>query len=172
MNQTDLTQNFRNFTALSLDWCVREAEQGTTRVMSAIDVLLKDIARVSAMSADSLKALESLQSMLHSFDRSNYHQLQQSLGKLSRENSEIESYIQPIMEALQFRQNLENVLRMIDVWQAQRSRLEPGRAAADSLLDFGQALLQTTTMKRERDVIRTHIRGLPPESEAARIQMF
>lgn len=176
MNQAELLSNFRVFTADSLLWCVKEAEQGTTRVTGAIDVLLKDIARVSKMSNDSLKALEGLRVLLKSFDNNNYEQLHKSLYGLCREHSEIDSYIQPIMEALQFqdrfRQNLENVVKMIDVWQEQRKLLDEGEAPSDQLLDFGKALLDKTTMKRERDVIRDHIKGLAAEVEVARVNLF
>lgn len=176
MNHAELLTSFRDFTAASLQWCVAEAEEGTTRVTAAIDILLKNLARVSQMSSDSLKALESLQGMLQTFDKSNYQQLQKSLANLSREHGEIDSYIQPIMEALQyqdrFRQNLENVVRMIDVWQEQRQGLDKGTAAPEPLLDFGEALIATTTMKRERDVIRKHIKGLKPEADTVRVQLF
>ncbi len=176
MNQAELLASYRDFTDASLLWCVKEAEQGTSRVTGAIDGLLKDIARVSAMSNESLKALEGLQTMLKSFDNSNYQQLHKSLESLSREHSEIDLYIQPIMEALQFqdrfRQNLENVVKMIDVWQEQRKLLDQGQAGPDQLLNFGKALVEKTTMKRERDVIRDHIKGLPAEVEVARVTLF
>lgn len=178
MKQAELLASYREFTAESLLWCVKEAEQGTTRVTGAIDGLLQDIARVSAMSSDSLKALEGLKSMLRSFDNSNYNQLHKSLQSLSREHSEINQYIQPIMEALQFqdrfRQNLENVVKMIDVWQAERKRIEAGTGEGSpvSLQSFGQALVDRTTMKRERDVIRNHIDGLPAEVEVSRVNLF
>ncbi|RYZ54247.1 MAG: hypothetical protein EOP07_16330, partial [Proteobacteria bacterium] len=173
MQEAELFKSFRDFTESSLNWCVKEAEEGTTRVTNAIDILLKDISRVSAMSSESLKALESLQTMLSKFDKKNYQQLQKSLASLSRENSEIDSYIQPIMEALQFqdrfRQNLENVVKMIDVWQKARSAMDEGKSSSDTLLDFGKALMAKTTMKRERDIIRAEIEGLEPEAEAARV---
>ncbi|MBC7531820.1 MAG: hypothetical protein H7318_09595 [Oligoflexus sp.] len=176
MNQVELLKRFRDFTDASLIWCVKEAELGTSRVTGAIDGLLKDIARVSAMSNDSLKALEGLQSMLKSFDNSNYQQLHKSLQSLSLEHSEIDRYIQPIMEALQFqdrfRQNLENVVKMIDVWQEQRKLLGKDGSEGDQLLNFGKALIARTTMKRERDVIRAHIKGLAPEAEVDRVNMF
>lgn len=176
MQEAELFKSFRDFTEGSLAWCVKEAEEGTTRVTNAIDLLLKDISRVSAMSSESLKALESLQSMLSKFDKKNYQQLQKSLASLSRENSEIDSYIQPIMEALQFqdrfRQNLENVVKMIDVWQKTRSAMADGGSSPDQLLDFGKALLAKTTMKRERDIIRAEIEGLEPEAEVARVEFF
>jgi hypothetical protein len=180
MQQAELFKSFRDFTEASLSWCVKEAEEGTTRVTNAIDLLLKDISRVSAMSSESLKALESLQSMLSKFDKKNYQQLQKSLASLSRENTEIDSYIQPIMEALQFqdrfRQNLENIVKMIDVWQKTRGDFEKASASGslsqDALLDFGKALIAKTTMKRERDIIRDQIKGLEPEAEAARVEFF
>lgn len=177
MNQMEAAKKFRDFTKVSLEWCSKEAENGTERVTAAIDTLLKDIGRVSAMSADSLKALNALQSVLKKVDKENYQQLQKSLTTLSQENHEIDSYIQPILEALQFqdrfRQNLENVVHMIDVWQDYRDKPELGSgASADMLKDFGKALMAKTTMKRERDVIRSHIEGLEPEAEVSRVSLF
>ncbi|MBC7660025.1 MAG: hypothetical protein H7249_09980 [Chitinophagaceae bacterium] len=176
MNQAELLKKFRDFTAASLDWCVKEAEEGTGRVMGAIDVLLKDISRVSLMSTDSLKALESLKGLLQSFDRSNYEQLHKSLATLSHEHSDIDSTIQPIMEALQFqdrfRQNLENAFKMIDVWQVKRQVFDQVSPSSGVLADLGHGLMAVTTMKRERDVIRGKIAGLPPEAETARVSFF
>jgi len=179
MKQAELFQNYRDFTADSLGWCIKEAEQGTLRVTGAIDSLLKDLSRVSLMSADSLKALQSLQGMLQGFDQTNYDQLQKSLATLSKENAEMDAYIQPIRESLQFqdrfRQNLENVVKMIDVWQAERAAVLAGGGGAlpaEQMLAFGQALAKVTTMKRERDIIRKHIAGMDPELEAARVQLF
>ncbi len=178
MNQAKILKNFRDFTELSLVWCIKEADLGTTRVTEAIEGLLKDIARLSKMSTDSLKALEGLQFMLKEFDQSNYKQLQTSLHKLSREHAEIDLYIQPVMEALQFqdrfRQNLENIVKMIDVWQEQRFDLVKGESALgqETLLAFGELLIAKTSMKRERDIVRDHIKGLAAESETPRMTLF
>ena len=176
MNQVEMVKKFRDFTAVSLDWCAKEAEEGTTRVTGAIDVLLKDLARVSLMSSDSLKSLERLQKLLHTVDKKNYQQLHTSLKALSRENSDIDTYVHPIMEALQFqdrfRQNLENALKMIDIWQEQRIEFDQGSVRHDVLLDFGKSLIAKTTMRRERDVIRKHIAGLGSEQDTPRVSIF
>jgi hypothetical protein len=177
MNQAEGAQKLRDFTHKSLLWCSKEAESGTERVMTAIDVLLRDIRRVSAMSGDSLKALNSLQGLLKNVDHDNYNQLLTSLETLSRENHEIDNYIQPIMESLQFqdrfRQNLENIVLMIDTWQEFRLHLQDGEGDTHAQLrEFGKALLAKTTMKRERDIIRAHIEGLEPESDVRRVELF
>lgn len=177
MNKTESAQKLQEFTRASLDWCNKEAESGTERVTDAIATLLKDIKRVSAMSSESLNALNSLQSVLSSINKENYQELHKSLSTLSREHGEIDSYIQPIMEALQFqdrfRQNLENVVHMIDVWQDYRARPElASLSAGDSLKDFGEALIAKTTMKRERDVVRQHIPGLEAEKDVSRVTLF
>ena len=177
MNKAESTQKIQEFTKVSLDWCTKEAESGTERVTDAIATLLKDIKRVSAMSSESLKALNSLQTVLSSVDKENYQELHKSLSSLSREHGEIDSYIQPIMESLQFqdrfRQNLENIVRMIEVWQDFRARPDlASRASEDALKAFGEALIAKTTMKRERDVIREHIPGLEAEREVSRVSLF
>ncbi len=176
MNEAQLFERFREFTAISLHWCVEEAEKGTTLVTNAIDSLLNDLGRVSQMSVESLRALENLKSMLLKFDKNNYDQLQKSLAILSKENAEVDSYIQPIREALQyqdrFQQNLENALKMIDIWRKQREEIIQGVSGPDQLLSFGKLLASATTMKRERDVIRKHIPGMANELEQVRVEMF
>ncbi len=177
MKEAEILSKFRGFTEKSLVWCTKEAEQGTARVTGAIDVLLKDIDRVSAMSSESLNSLESLQKMLHAFDLKNYQQIHKSLKTLGSQNAEIDAFIQPIIEALQFqdrfRQNLENVVKMIDVWLGQRAALQDGQALTQTQMqEFAKALMAVTTMKRERDVIREHIDGLPEEAEATRVEFF
>ncbi len=177
MNQELSAKKFHAFTAASLAWCSKEAEQGTERVTQAISNLLQDIDRVSKMSEDSLKALNNLQHLLKGVDKENYAQLKKSLTTLSQENKEIDGYIQPIMEALQFqdrfRQNLENIVRMIDVWEDFKSRPElDSTASAAMMTEFGKALIAKTTMKRERDIVRTYIDGLEPEQEISRVELF
>lgn len=163
------------FSNVSLTWCSREAEQGTERVTKAIDQLLENIARVSQVSQDSLDALDQLKSMLQHVNQQNLKQLQNSLSVLSKQNSEIDSFIQPIMQSLQFqdrlRQNLENIVKMLNVWMKNRDGM-PELCTDEDMRNFGNLLLKTTTMKRERDVIRAAIPGLEPEAEAENVLLF
>lgn len=163
------------FSKTSLHWCSREAETGTERVTAAIDQLLENIARVSQVSQDSLEALDQLKSMLKDVNQQNLQQLQDSLSLLSRQNGEIDGFIQPIMQSLQFqdrlRQNLENIVKMLGVWIDKRDQMPEVCTDAD-MRSFGSLLLGATTMKRERDVIREAIPGLEPEADASNITLF
>ncbi|MDQ3234476.1 MAG: hypothetical protein M3Q07_21955 [Pseudobdellovibrionaceae bacterium] len=174
-----LVERMHIFSQKTLEWCAQESEVSTARVTEAIDLLLQNTARVSQISAESLAAIQGLQkaiSIRHADrNRENFVKLIQNLEELAGEHEEVQSVIEPIIQALQFqdklRQNLENAVRMLPAWIEFRKNL-PMQITADKLRDFGKVLATKTTMISERDVIRAHIDGMDPEAEIASVVMF
>jgi hypothetical protein len=174
-----LVERLHVFSQKTLEWCAQESETSTARVTEAIDLLLQNTARVSQISAESLEAIKGLQKAisLRFGDRSreNFVALIKNLEELCGEHEEVQSVIQPIIQALQFqdklRQNLENVVRMLPAWIEFRKSL-PMQIAPEKLQEFGKLLMTKTTMISERDVIRAHIDGLELEPEVASVVMF
>ncbi|MFW7379188.1 MAG: hypothetical protein ACOH5I_10305 [Oligoflexus sp.] len=174
-------ERLQKFTRQSLDWCSAESEASIARVTDAIEMLLQNTARVSELSEKSLKAIENLQTTLKKSFFSNkvidLNQVIASLEHLAREHAEIQEIIQPIIRSLQFQdrlqQNLENMQKILAKWLEQRQQFQKQTTmTAEQLQSFGQSLMSETTMKSERDVIRKHILGLPPEEDVAPMTLF
>ncbi len=179
MTLDQLLERLRIFSQKTLEWCAGESEQSTARVMEAIDQLLRNTARVSQLSAESLVAIQGLQAAISirmgEKSREGLAQLIKNLEVLAAEHDEVQNVIHPIIQALQFqdklRQNLENVLRMLPVWLEFRKGL-PYQISQDKLIEFGNLLTKKTTTIAERDVIRAHIDGMIPEADIAPVMMF
>jgi hypothetical protein len=174
-----LVERMHVFSQKTLEWCAHESETSTARVTEAIDLLLQNTARVSQISAESVAAIQGLQKAISlrfaERNRENFAKLIQNLEELAGEHEEVQSVIQPIIQALQFqdklRQNLENAVRMLPAWMEFRKDL-PMQITQEKLQEFGKVLMTKTTMISERDVIRAHIDGLAPEAEIAPVIMF
>ncbi|SMF25126.1 hypothetical protein [Pseudobacteriovorax antillogorgiicola] len=172
-----LVEKYLEFTKDSLNWCAKESEESTSKVSNAIDSLLKDTARVSELSTESLTAIEGLHAKLkvHFESGASVEDLIKTLQELANDHDEIKNVIHPIIESLQFqdrlRQNLENIEKMIPCWLKHRQAVPEG-ASAEQLRAFGENLLNCTTMKEERDYVRGHIDGLKEEEEKESVMLF
>ena len=172
-----LVDNFQKFTKESLEWCANESEESTAKVSQAIDTLLNDAARVSELSSDSIQAISGLQSKLkvHFDSGSSIDDLVETLSKLANEHDEVKNVIHPIIESLQFqdrlRQNLENIAKMIPAWLEARQTFGVAASQQD-LRDVGEKLLKLTTMKEEREQIRSQIEGLSNDEAQDSVMMF
>lgn len=180
MTIDQLVERLHVFSQKTLEWCAQESEVSTARVTEAIDLLLKNTARVSQISSESLAALKGMQKTLslrveEKPTREGFARLISDLEVLAREHTEVQNVIHPIIQALQFqdrlRQNLENAVRMLPVWIQFRKGL-PSQITPEKMQELGKALMAKTTMIAERDVIRAHIDGLQAEPVAAAVTMF
>ncbi|MEI6398637.1 MAG: hypothetical protein WCO71_07700, partial [Pseudomonadota bacterium] len=98
-----------------------------------------------------------------------------ALSVLVIEHRSVNDVVMPIVEALQFqdsiRQQMENLGKVMKIWIA--TRIEIGvNLTPDQTRDFGEKLLNVTTMFGEREIIRRYIPGLPEEQEAAEVTFF
>lgn len=182
MEARDFEQRLLEFNRASLSWCVQESEKSTEQISLAIDLLLKDAARVSELSEDSLHAIQGLQKELKlrsgsSLAGTNMVSLIKTLTQLAHEHEEIQGVVKPIIQSLQFqdrlRQNLENFQKMIPIWLQYRKRIAgQGQFSESDLSQMAEELRQKTTMKSERDVLRKHFPDVPEEEEAPAVSFF
>lgn len=156
--------------------CTRESETAVTQVGQVLDHIMADATRVSKMSADALASLRAVQEDLASSDggerRRDLSALASALTRLGDEHSEMNGFVMPIVESLQFqdrvRQQMENLGKMMALWVQERTAPHGTGATAGSAQDpserlasFGDRLMKVTTTDEERDVIRAHIAGIP-----------
>lgn len=158
-------QDLSRFSRESIQWCVQESETATGSMGQAMDVILRDTARVSKLSEESLQAIKDLKQHFSQTSAPDYKSLVGRLQKTCAGNHEMKQLVEPLMQTLQFqdffRQQLENLQKMLELWVEERERVANGAlfdAAAQKAL--GERFLQHTTMATERDILRRHFDGL------------
>ncbi|MCX6127555.1 MAG: hypothetical protein NTX25_00655 [Proteobacteria bacterium] len=179
MTCQDLMQRLQIFSQKTLEWCSQEAEQSNSQVTSAIDLLLENATRVSQISSESLAAIQGMQTAiqvsLNDKTKLTIGSLLENLEQLAKQHKDVESVISPVIQALQFqdrlRQNLENMVKMLPIWMSFRETL-PETIAEQHLHDFAHQLMQVSTMKSERDIVRRFIAGLPAEADVTPVLLF
>lgn len=177
----EFCQDLQLFSEKSLKWCMDESEQASNKIVHAINLLLEDTERVSALSEESLKAMQAFQSdfvlKVEERDQKQFqkdvHELVLSLEKLCQDHDEVSRMIQPILEALQFQdrlqQNLSNLYKMLVHWLSYREKLKAQGAFDDSSeQEFAQLLYGATTMAEERDLVAAQFpKGQRPKEGAS-----
>jgi hypothetical protein len=182
----DTIQNFIKYSSLSMGQCVQEAEKSVVVAGKILEIVTLDVGRVSKMSDDTLKILEDIRTNIESAEakshsntgavfpsNSSVRDLIVTLRSFSKDNSEIQNLIMPIVESLQFqdrvRQQMENVVKMFPIWLEARNQIENGIYPAgdweSATSEFGLRLLKCTVTKEEREELRNIIPSLPPEEE-------
>lgn len=171
-------QDLARFSRESIRWCCQESENATATMGQAMDVILRDTARVSKLSTESLQAIKDLQQQFSQPATTDYKNLVGRLQKTCTDNHEMKALIEPLMHTLQFqdffRQQLENLQSMLEIWVDERERVAAGAAfdeAAQKAL--GEKFLKHTTMATERDILRQHFTALKnTDGGAAPVQFF
>ncbi len=168
------------FSEGSMQWCGTESEKAVTSVIQIMDLLMKDARRISSMSEDTLGAVrEFRKTILQLQNKIEDNQLGQELSatqiliqelsRLTHEHEEVNELVQPIIQVLQFQdritQNMENMRRMLHVWQETRKSVEvSGQFDKEERDAFGQALYRCTTMEEERQPLRQRFDNLASET--------
>jgi methyl-accepting chemotaxis protein len=174
ISKEKFTAELLSFTTASVSWCAAESEKSILAISKILDSIVEDADRVSKISEETLSAVHNFKSLISSLEKKNRnlnlaHKLVGALNDMSKESVEVGSFIQPILEALQFQdritQNMNNMKRMIEHWMVVRGKLENGENI--SLLDFGAELVKLTAMEEERAVICSNIPGLQLEENVA-----
>jgi hypothetical protein len=175
MSQTAYIQDLLNFCDHSMKWCTAESEKAAAKVGDTFQSIMSDAKRVSKMSEDTLKAVGEFKANLRKMaddqgGKPEASTLIEALTKLCKEHVELNDFAFPVVEALQFqdriRQNMENLNKMLSLWTQNRSKLQSA-TSADSIemVEFGNQLLDRTTMAEERDIIRQMIPGVRAEQK-------
>lgn len=172
-----LIDEVMEFSAASMRWCADASEDATRQISNILQHLTDEAARVASMSDEAVRAVEAIRAGISSAAEGTVATtLIAGLKKLMSDHKEVSTFIDPIVQALQFQdrvtQMMENMVRMIARWALERERIgKPGAAPLD-LVAFGNSLLACTTMGDERDCVRRCIPGLEPETESAAVTMF
>ena len=181
LNKSKIIGDLITFTDSSMKWCNAESEKASLQVTSILDLLLKDAARMSAMSASTLKAVEQLRNHIGQLSQedaeSGHDAMVRQISKLCSESTELESVVMPIVEALQFqdriRQVMENLVKMFHVWQKEREHLLNQTNLSESEWEtFGTKLSKCATMSEERTVLRSVIKQVPEEKKVEDMMLF
>ena len=177
-----LLQDVTDFCYASLEWCVEESEDAISNAHDILKILLVEASRVSAVSKETLDAIESMREMIDSLsgkgDRGMANELAFAVKETASQDEEIEAFAKPVIMTLQFQdrisQNIGNFCKMLDLWVKHRKELAAFENVElnDYLKNFGTILLKNTTMEKEREVVRTYIKGLKKEDKISTNVLF
>ncbi len=151
------------YTEACLTTTCKESENSVEVVGKLLDALAQDIARISAMSTDTVKALGDVRHMIttnHSeakvIGAVSVRSLVQALKQIGKEHQDIQDVIAPLITTLQFqdrvRQQMENLVKMLKIWMEYRTQNNP--QTEDELTAFGILLGKPTTTEEERVVLQ------------------
>lgn len=159
-------EDFLHFTAESTRWCCEESEQATVKISKSIDYLLRETERVSRLSPAGLEAVKNLRSHLQSPDahrnRKALRDIVSSIKSRVADNQDMQRMIYPLLEVLQFqdlfRQQMENRVKMLQIWLDERDRvLKSGKFGGSERKAWGEKLAKAGAMKAERQVVKNYI---------------
>ena len=159
------------FSCQSMDWCAKESEKAAESVSDVLSVLMKDSERISKMSEETIKVLEQFKTQVSELaEAGKTSNLINGLKSLCKDNVEVGEMVYPIIETLQFQdqvtQNMANAVLMLKDWSVMRQDVVKSGVFDDAKrVEFGEKLLKSTTMAQEREIIRTFIDGLSEEEE-------
>lgn len=176
-NDSDFLAKYISFVKDSLQWSIAESEKPTVAISESIRILLEDTSRVSAISEESVAAIQEIKGKLknlhiqHGDEETDADHsvsgLVATLKKVNEEHDELDKIINPIITSLQFQdrflQNMTSLIRICDFWLATRNGAkntgaQPQKASIDRDVDqFGEMLCQLVSTPRERDVILKNI---------------
>lgn len=165
------------FTKRSLNWCAKESEKETMRISEALDHIYADLKKRSALSKESMEAFEEF---LEEHSRTGKNKeikelsdhplenLMKDLSKLRDQERELSQFINPVVKNLQFqdslRQNLGNLLQMLEIWNENRDHLlQKSELTYKDLHELGEKFLECMTSQDEREIVRSQIKGLSGE---------
>jgi hypothetical protein len=173
----DLLKKASLFCQESMRWCAAESEQAIQKINQIVNLLVEDAGRVSHVTQETLDAFESMRDLVNllapvNADRNSANALAANLKGLAKSNQQINEYVTPLIETLQFQdriaQNMDNLAKMNAIWLSFREKEQ----SPEGLKAWGEAMLKATTMASEREIIRSHIEGLPAEQKAAESVLF
>jgi hypothetical protein len=159
--------------------CVADSDAAVSSMSSVIDLLIKDSGRISKMSADTVEALQNLQTLVAEVSNKptaeTLKKLIDALFGFVNQNRSVNEVIMPIVEALQFqdsiRQQMENMGKIMEAWAEARISLSENPTEAQ-ITAIGTKFMTLTTMVSERDIIRKHISGLAEDVAVDSLTIF
>lgn len=183
MNEKEkhLFQAIYDFCRASVSWGSKESEAATVKVNDIVTILVDDASRIAAVSKDTLEAINSMRELINNLTgdgkREVANELAKALSESAKEDQQIDRFVSPIIEALQFQdritQNMSNLLKITDVWLKTREKFAgKSSISKEELVAFGEQLLDCTTMIEERDLIRSKIEGLPDDKPTTDVLFF
>jgi hypothetical protein len=155
-------QKLVTYTEQCLAATCKESEAAVEIVGKLLDTLTQDIARISSMSDDTVKALGEVRGMIKQKEESSriigavsVRSLVLALKQINKEHQDIRDVIGPLIMTLQFqdrvRQQMENLGKMLRIWLAHRQENNP--KTEEELAAFGTLLGAPTTTDEERSVL-------------------
>ncbi len=158
-------EDYASFCAASMEWCKKESEKSIEAITNVVMQVFEHAKQASAMSDDVIAALNRIRGVTKpkvDESSSKMRNLSQALIGLKAQHQELDSTINPIIQALQFQdrisRNMDNTIKMTQLWLEHRE----GKMSA---LEFGKKLDNLASMSEEREILRRYFTDLPEITE-------
>lgn len=170
VNPQTFIEDFSRFADETLQYCQSKAERESRTIVGALDEVMKDIQRRSAMSQKAQEAFQETNTKvleaLQGPDALNTNELLKQLKALGNENTDVKSAILPVIEALQFQdklnQNIESMRALLLQWEQREPELRSAGSEDAPAKEYVEAVLQNVSNAEDRAIIRSSF-GLPEE---------
>lgn len=170
-NPQTFIADFRLYLQDSMDWCQKESEQESARIIVALQNVMEDVKRRSKMSDAAEKSLVEAQGRLaliiEGMESIGIEDLLQELRSLKSDNAEVSRLINPVIEALQFQdrlvQNLKNLEKIINYWFDLELKEDVAHLPDSATDDILKNLLKRVSTAEERDIVRKCFGHAPAE---------
>lgn len=174
MSGKECCEKFIEFSEKSLMICSKNSEMEVGKIYHVISDIISDAKRRSHLSQESLKKINEYKTNPGSWTEIEKQNIKEVLSILNKDQSE---FTDPIIMALQFqdrfRQNLENIIKIVKIWYSHRSSCEEKNMIdKKKMISLGEKMMDAMTSSEERQVIAKHFEGVPLEEAVGEEIMF
>lgn len=174
-------QDMLTYTKECIAVCAKSSENAVVVVDKTLQFLMEDSNRISSMGKQTIEILADLKKQMNqSGDQSlnvrPLHSVVKILKKVKSDHSEIDSFIMPIIQSLQFqdrvRQQMENSVKMLSAWLETRKSLAGRSITMEERSVLANTFLSYTTTEEERAAVRSSFPGIEEDKQVANDDYF
>lgn len=174
-------QDMLEYTKECIAVCAKSSENAVVVVDKTLQFLTEDSNRISSMGKQTIGILAELRSQMsktgnNEIGGSSLHNVVKILKKVKSDHSEIDSFIMPIIQSLQFqdrvRQQMENSVKMLTAWLETRKNLNGRPITVEERNTLAKTFLSYTTTEEERVAIRGGFPGVEEDKQVANDDYF
>ncbi len=171
INKETFLDDVKAFFDDSLSWCQSESEKESNLILTTLQSIMDDVKRRSKMSQAAetafLEAEEKLAKLVQETSRNiDLGEMKSELEALKSDSIEVSRLMNPVIEALQFQdqltQNLQGIRAVIHTWTEHIKENDPDNSTEQDGKDFANKLLKVVKTPHERNLVRKHF-GLGEE---------
>lgn len=181
-NEQKFLQDMLEYTKECIAMCTKSSENAVVVVDKTLQFLTEDLNRISSMGKQTIEILADLRRQMaqqgddQKIGTKPLHNVVKVLKKVKSDHAEIDSFIMPIIQSLQFqdrvRQQMENSIKMITAWLETRKNLNGRPITVAECNELAKTFMSYTTTEEERVAIRSGFPGVREDKQVANEDYF